>query len=151
MAFQLAHGLKGDGIVGPQTMDALKRAEQSPLLSEPRHPNNAMYQQAVKGLEQLGPQAFKNRQELENAAGTLVFDARASGLTRIDHVVQSANQAGLFAVQGAMNDPAHHRVYADKAQAVSQPIEKSTAQLQQENLSQPQQEQEREQRRVMSV
>jgi hypothetical protein len=151
MAFQLAHGLKGDGIVGPQTMDALKRAEQAPLLSEPRHPNNAMYQQAVKGLEQLGPQAFKNRQELENAAGTLVFDARASGLTRIDHVVQSSNQAGLFAVQGAMNDPAHHRVYADKAQAVSQPIEKSTAQLQQENLVQPQQEQEREQRRVMSV
>ena len=91
-----------------------------------------MFQQAVKGLEQLGPQAFKNRQELENAAGATVFEAKASGLTRIDHVLQSNNGTGLFVVQGAPNDPAHHRVHLGKAQAVAEPIEKSTAQVQQE-------------------
>lgn len=103
-------------------------------MSDPRHPDNALYQQAVKGLEQLGPSAFKDRQALENAAGATVFDAKASGLTRIDHVVQSSNGTGLFAVQGAPNDPAHQRVHLDNAQAVSEPIEKSTAQVQQETL-----------------
>ncbi|SOD56813.1 peptidoglycan-binding domain-containing protein [Pseudoxanthomonas wuyuanensis] len=152
LAFQQANGLRVDGIVGPQTLGALGRAGQMPLLSDPLHPNHAMYQQAVKGLEQLGPQAFNNRQELENAAGTLVFDARVSGLTRIDHVVASTQGTGLFAVQGRMDDPVQNRAYVDKAQAVSQPLEQSTRQLQQENLNQaPQEQQEREQRRVMVV
>lgn len=151
LAFQQAHGLKVDGIAGPQTLGELSRAGQGPLLSDPAHPNNAMYQQAVKGLEQLGPQAFRSRQELENAAGTLVFDARVSGLTRIDHVVASTHGTGLFAVQGQIDDPAQNRAYVDKAQAVSQPVEQSTRQLQQENLDQLPQQQEREQRRMMMV
>ena len=68
-AYQQAHGLKADGIVGPQTLEALRKSQSNPLLSDARHPDHALFQQAVKGLEQLGPQAFKNRQELENAAG----------------------------------------------------------------------------------
>jgi putative chitinase len=151
-AYQQAHGLKADGVVGPQTLEALAKSKEAPLLSDPRHPDNALYQQAVKGMEQLGPQAFKNRQDLENAAGTTVFEAKASGLTRIDHVVQSSNGTGLFAVQGAPNDPAHHRVHLDKAQAAAEPIEKSTAQVQQEIQSQqPQvQQQERERRSMVA-
>lgn len=152
MAFQYVNGLKVDGVAGPQTLNALSKTTNTLLLSDPSHPNNVMYQQAVKGLEQLGPRTFRNRQELENAAGTLVFDARVSGLTRIDHVVASTQGTGLFAVQGQMHDPAHHRVYVDKEQAVSQPLEQSTRQLQQENLDQTfRQEQEREQRRVMTI
>ncbi|KAF1716007.1 hypothetical protein CSC74_12630 [Pseudoxanthomonas yeongjuensis] len=151
-AYQQAHGLKSDGVVGPQTLEALAKSKEAPLLSDPRHPDNALYQQAVKGMEQLGPQAFKNRQELENAAGATVFEAKASGLTRIDHVVQSSNGTGLFAVQGAPNDPAHHRVHLDKAQAAAEPMEKSTVQVQQEILSQqPQvQQQERERRSMVA-
>lgn len=151
-AYQQAHGLKADGVVGPQTLAALTKSKEAPLLSDPRHPDNAMFQQAVKGMEQLGPQVFKNRQELENAAGATVFEAKASGLTRIDHVVQSSNGTGLFAVQGAPNDPAHHRVHLDKAQAVAEPIEKSTTQVQQEIQSQqPQvQQQERERRSMVA-
>lgn len=151
-AYQQAHGLKADGVVGPQTLEALAKSKEAPLLSDPRHPDNALYQQAVKGMEQLGPQAFKNRQELENAAGATVFEAKASGLTRIDHVVQSSNGTGLFAVQGAPNDPAHHRVHLDKAQAAAEPIEKSTTQVQQEIQSQqPQvQQQERERRSMVA-
>ena len=146
-AFQQAHGLKADGVVGPQTLDALKKAGQVPLVSDPRHPDNAMFQQAVKGLEQLGPLTFKNRQELESAAGAMVFEARASGLKQIDHVVLSSNSTGLFAVQGSMGDPAHHRIHVDKAQAAAQPLEQSTTQLHQETQGQSQlQKQEREQR-----
>lgn len=91
-----------------------------------------IFQQAVKGLEQLDPQAFKNRHELENAAGATVFEAKASGLTRIDHIMQSRNGTGLFAVQGAPNDSTHLRIHLEKAQAAAEPIEKSTLQLQQE-------------------
>ena len=146
-AYQKAHGLKADGVVGPQTLEALAKSKEAPLLSDPRHPDNALYQQALKGMEQLGPQAFKNRQELENAAGATVFEAKASGLTRIDHVVQSSNGTGLFAVQGAPNDPAHHRVHLDKAQAAAEPIEKSTVQVQQEVQSQQSQVQQQERER----
>lgn len=74
----------------------------------------------IKGLELLGPQAFKSRQELESASGTLVFDARVGGLTRIDYVVISTKGMGLFAAQGRMADPAQKRTYVDKAQAISQ-------------------------------
>jgi peptidoglycan hydrolase-like protein with peptidoglycan-binding domain len=148
-AYQRAHGLKADGIAGPQTLEALKKSEQAPLLSDPRHPDNAMFQQALKGMEKLGPQAFKSRQEMENAAGVAVFEAKASGLKQIDHVVLSSNGTGLFAMQGAPNDPAHHRVHLDKAQAAAEPIEKSTVQVQQETL--PNAQMEREQQRSMKV
>ena len=151
-AYQQAHGLKVDGVVGPQTLAALTKSKEAPLLSDSRHPDNAMFQQALKGMEQLGPQAFKNRQELVNAAGATVFEAKASGLTRIDHVMQSSNGTGLFAVQGAPNDPAHHRVHLDKTQAAAEPIEKSTAQVQQEIQSQQSQiqQQERERRSMIT-
>jgi putative chitinase len=150
-AYQRAHGLKADGVVGPQTLEALKKSQSIPLLSDPRHPDNALYQQAVKGLEQLGPQAFKDRRELENAAGAMTFEAKASGLTRIDHALQSTNGTGLFAVQGALNDPAQSRVHLDKSQAVAEPIEKSTAQVRQEIPPQLEVQQEHEQRRAVTM
>jgi type IV secretion system effector X-Tfes-like protein/putative peptidoglycan binding protein len=150
-SYQQAHGLKADGVVGPQTLDALKKSKEAPLLSDTRHPDNALFQQTVKHMEQLGPQAFKSRQDLENAAAAGVFEAKASGLTRVDHVLPNTNGTGVFLVQGEAGDPANRRVYMDKAQATAEPIEKSTAQVQQETQSQPQAQQEREQRRTMGV
>ncbi|MGO4260709.1 XVIPCD domain-containing protein [Lysobacter sp. TAB13] len=132
-AFQRAHGLDDDGVAGAKTLDALKKAGQTTLLSDPANRDNGMYQQALQGLEKLGPQAgFKNREELERAAGTLTYEARVSGLTKIDHVSLSANGNGLFAVQGELTDPANKRVHADKAQAAGQPLERSSQQLQQD-------------------
>ncbi|MFD0323518.1 XVIPCD domain-containing protein [Lysobacter gummosus] len=132
-AFQRAHGLDDDGVAGAKTLDALKKAGQTPLLSDPANRDNPMYQQALQGLEKLGPQAgFKNREELERAAGTLTYEARVSGLTKIDHVSLSANGNGLFAVQGELADPANKRVHADKAQAAGQSLERSSQQLQQD-------------------
>ncbi len=150
-AYQQAHGLKADGLVGPQTLEALKKSREAPLLSDTRHPDNALFQQTVKGMEQLGPQAFKSRQDLENAAAAGVFEAKASGLTRIDHVLPNTNGSGVFLVQGEPGDPANRRVYMDKAQATAEPIEKSTAQVQQETQNQPQAQQESEQRRTMGI
>ena len=132
-AFQRAHGLKDDGVAGPKTLGALKKAEQTPLLSSPAHPDHDMFKQAVGGLEKLGPNAgFKNHAELERAAATLTFEAKVGGLNRIDHVALSTNGTGLFAVQGGLTDPGHHRAHVDKLQAGAQPLEQSTFQLQQD-------------------
>lgn len=103
-----------------------------PLLSDPIHPDHGLYKQALSGIEKLGPQAFKDQAERERAAATLTYEAKVSGMSKIDHVVPNASGTGLFAVQGALNDPVHQRVYADKAQAAQQPIDKTTEQLSQD-------------------
>lgn len=150
-AFQRARGLEDDGIVGKETLAALKKPEtasvtptsqqvasvrndQAPLLSHPNHPDHALYQQALSGIDKLPANTFKNEQERQNAAASVVLEAKVSGLGRVDTVALSTNGSGLFAVQGAMSDPAHHRVYVDKDQAENQTVEKSTRQLQQEGL-----------------
>jgi len=139
MAFQRDHGLADvSGVVGPKTIEALRHAGQSPLLSNPGHPDNAIYQQALRGLRQLPSETFNNDTERSNAAATLVFEARVSGMKQIDHVVLSTNGSGLFAVQGRLDDPAHSRIYLDRAQAAAQPVERSTEQLRQDTASQQQ-------------
>jgi murein DD-endopeptidase MepM/ murein hydrolase activator NlpD len=164
-AFQRAHHLTDDGIVGKDTFSALKKAEapavttqpatparsdQSPLLSNPTHPDHKLYQQALAGMEKLPAGTFKSDQERQNAAAAVTFEAKVSGMTKIDTVALSTNGSGLFAVQGAMNDPGHNRIYVDKSQAAAQPIEKSTRQFQQENLlsAQPAQAQDQSRRAV---
>ncbi|MCL1501271.1 peptidoglycan-binding domain-containing protein [Xanthomonas nasturtii] len=160
--FQREHGLQVDGVVGRQTQAALgqalsqhtaKQAEQtvaptapaqisSPLLSDPRHPDNAMYNGAVSKLEALGERGgFSNRQELQQAAGQIVFEAKVSGLQRIDHVVPNKSGDGFFAVQGEMTDPAMQRVFVDRAQAQNQPLEHSSRQAAEESQRQAQQTQ----------
>lgn len=127
--FQRDSGLKVDGVAGPRTLGALQRAEQTPLLSNPTHPDHALYRQALHGLGQLPAGTFRSDVECSNTAATLVFEARVSGASRIDHVVLSQRGDALFAVQGATGDPAHLRVYADRAQAAGQPVDRSTALL----------------------
>ncbi|WP_322783982.1 peptidoglycan-binding domain-containing protein [Xanthomonas citri] len=155
--FQREHGLHVDGVVGRQTQAALgqalsqhaaKQAEQtvapaapaqsaSPLLSDPRHPDNAMYNGAVGKLEALGERGgFSNRKELEQAAGQIVFEAKVSGLQRIDHVVPNKSGDGFFAVQGEMTDPAMRRVFVDRDQAQNQPLEQSSRQAAEESQRQ---------------
>ncbi|PPU35488.1 carboxypeptidase [Xanthomonas sp. CFBP 7912] len=159
--FQREHGLQVDGLVGRQTQAALgqalsqhtaKQAEQtvtpaapvqtsSPLLSDSRHPDNAMYNGAVSKLEALGERGgFASRKELEQAAGQIVFESKVSGLHRIDHVVPNKSGDGFFAVQGEMTDPAMQRVFVDRSQAQGQPLEHSSRQLAEESQRQVQQQ-----------
>ncbi|OAX87136.1 carboxypeptidase [Xanthomonas nasturtii] len=163
--FQREHGLQVDGVVGRHTQDALdqvlsqhtaKQAEQkvipaapvqasSPLLSDSRHPDNAMYNGAVSKLEALGERGgFASRKELEQAAGQIVFESKVSGLHRIDHVVPNKSGDGFFAVQGEMTDPAMQRVFVDRAQAQNQPLEQSSRQVAEESQRQASQVQAQE-------
>ncbi|KWS02967.1 hypothetical protein AZ78_0513 [Lysobacter capsici AZ78] len=115
---------------------ALAQTATGPLLSYPSHPDHGLYKEALAGIEKLGPQGFKDQAERERAAATLTYEAKVSGMSKIDHVVPNASGTGLFAVQGALNDPAHQRIYADKAQAVQQPVDETTEQLSQDVLRQ---------------
>lgn len=146
-AFQRAHGLQDDGVVGRDTLNALKQAEKTPLLSEKTNPDHPLFNQAVSKLEQLGPNAFANRQQLVNAAGHMTFEAKVSGLQRIDMVAQSKDGSGLFAVQGQPSDPAHQRIYTDKATAAERPLEQSSNAVRQEAQSQTQAQDQHEQQR----
>ncbi|SBV53073.1 hypothetical protein XBLMG947_3876 [Xanthomonas bromi] len=146
-AFQRAHGLQDDGVVGSDTPKALKQAQKRPLLSEKTNPDNPLYNQAVGKLEQLGPNAFANRRALENAAGSLAFEAKVSGLQRIDAVMQSKDGTGLFAVQGQPSDPARQRIYTDKAAAAERPLEQRSNAARQEAQSQTQAQDQHEQQR----
>ncbi|WP_448121672.1 XVIPCD domain-containing protein [Xanthomonas arboricola] len=156
--FQREHGLQIDGVAGQQTQAALAKAltqaapkqpehtaapaapaqaASSPLLSDPRHPDNAMYNGAVSKLEALGERGgFANRKELEQAAGQIVFESKVSGLQRIDHVVPNKSGDGFFAVQGEMTDPAMQRVFVDRSQAQNQPLENSSRQAAEESQRQ---------------
>ncbi|WP_183086797.1 peptidoglycan-binding domain-containing protein [Xanthomonas hortorum] len=152
--FQRERGLQVDGVVGNQTQAALSQAlsqhtakqtaapmnvpqTSSPLLSDPRHPDNAMYIGAVSKLEALGERGgFANRKELEQAAGQIVFEAKVSGLERIDHVAPNKSGDGFFAVQGEMTDPAMRRVFVDRDQTQSQSLENSSRQAAEEGQRQ---------------
>ncbi|WP_127168166.1 XVIPCD domain-containing protein [Xanthomonas euvesicatoria] len=153
--FQREHGLQIDGVAGQQTQVALSKAltqetskqpehtaapaapaqsASSPLLSDPRHPDNGMFVGTVGKLEALGERGgFSNRKELEQAAGQIVFESKVSGLQRIDHVVPNKSGDGFFAVQGEMTDPAMQRVFVDRNQAQNQPLENSSRQAAEES------------------
>jgi len=62
----------------------------------------------------------------------MTWQARTSGLTRVDHVVETVNKRNLVMIQGDLRDPAQQREVANKAQAASQSVELSTRQLQQD-------------------
>ncbi len=115
----------------PQTPANTQPAQSDkPLMSNPNHPDNKLYQQAVSNLEQLGPSAgFKSRDDLEKAAAAVTADAKATGLKEIDHISKTNapnGQTYLVAVQGDPTSPAAKNSYIDFNQATSQTMKQST-------------------------
>ena len=112
--------------VPPQQMTQTDK----PLMSNPGHPDNKLYQQALSNLEQLGPSGgFKSRDDMEKAAAAVAADAKATGLQSIDHVSKTSAPSGqsyLVAVQGDPTSAASKNSYIDYGQAVSQGVDQST-------------------------
>jgi putative chitinase len=133
-AFQHAHSLRVDGVVGPDTCRALASALKSPLLSEKAHPNNPLFREAQVGLEQLSPGLFRNSGELDRGAAALASAASMAGVTHIDQVMMNTRGDRLIAVQGDLQDPGKHVVWIDKAGALAQSVEQSTARLDQQAM-----------------
>jgi peptidoglycan hydrolase-like protein with peptidoglycan-binding domain len=109
----------------------------APTIADASHPDHARYGQAMdklQGLEAQRAQAglaplFGNERELQNAAGQVAFESKVAGMPQVDAIVARPDGAGVFAVSGALGDPAAQRVYVDRAQAVNQSVEASTRQL----------------------
>lgn len=137
-AFQQAHSLRADGVVGPDTRRALVEALRSPLLSERTHPNNSSFQEAKTGIKQLSQGQFRSDGELDRASAALSAAAKQAGLTHIDHVVMNTRGDRLIAVQGNLQDPGRHVVSIEKTNAVTQSLEESTASVAQQAVDQQQ-------------
>jgi len=130
-SFQRAHHLDADGTAGKDTRAALVDAQYAPLLSEATHPAHPLYVQVLHGIQKLPHDTHRSAEEQRNLAVALTISAHVGGLKQIDHVVLGMNGVNLFAVQGAMDDPAHRRVHVDRVLAAAQTVEHGTLALQQ--------------------
>jgi hypothetical protein len=114
-------------------MDSVREAQLlalQGLITNPTHPANGMFNQAIGGLKAIKPDmlGFRSEAEYRNAAGSLTVKAREAGMQRIDHVVIGTN-GSIFAVEGPLENASHRIAGMDKAQAAEQPIETSSRQL----------------------
>lgn len=137
----------------PAKADPIAPPPAPPSLRDPSHPEHARFGQALEKLQVLEQQRvgaglaplFANPQETERAAGQLAYESKVTGMRQIDHVVARPDGSGLFAVQGTVGDPASVRTFVDRTQAVSQPVEASTRQVEDLDKQFGQQAQEQEQ------
>lgn len=122
--------VESDGLAERRTTDVPAGLKRRPLLSEPGHPDYMLYVQSYDCLKQLGHELnFENESTCVNAAASLAAEAKTNGLKRLDHVFLSNDGLGLFAIQGKIDDPAHHWIHISKAQAVSKTVQLSTIQV----------------------
>jgi len=102
--FQHDHHLTVDGEAGPRTQQALQVALRewaaTPSLEDARHPDHALFEQALSGVRALDAQhGHPTDQHSRNLAAALTVEARREGLTRIDRVALGDNANRIFAMQ----------------------------------------------------
>jgi hypothetical protein len=90
------------------------------------HPEHARYREIYAALAVVP--GLSNEQERQQTAASIMVAARASEISRVDHVVAGPDGT-VFAVQGDLRDASHKVLALDLAQLASQPVEVSTAQL----------------------
>ncbi|SDX76198.1 XVIPCD domain-containing protein [Lysobacter enzymogenes] len=113
---------------------ALPAGEPRPF--DPRHsdhPGHSMHGAVQAGVERVYAQQGRPFGEGgERTAAALFVDARLKGIDQVDHVVAGRSDgAGIdvFAVQGALADPAHKRAQVNSEAAERVPVEASFRQL----------------------
>jgi hypothetical protein len=100
-----AAGAPPDALSPVAALDALQIPRDS-ATGEPGPCNRALFEQALKGLEQLDRRRFRDRRELERVALAIAVQASAVGLSRIDRVALADNGAGYFFTDSRAVDPA---------------------------------------------
>lgn len=101
-----------------------------PLLSDPEHPANGMYRQAVQQLQDNGGGRLgkASPEQIGQLAGELVAEARQAGLGRIDSIAFSEDGKRVFAVEGGLDSPARKTAHADVEQGLRTPLSHSSGQ-----------------------
>jgi hypothetical protein len=116
--------------------------------------SNRLLGDAVGGLASQRRQLdLGDNERFLNTAAGVAIRARIDGLDCIDHVVASGDGERVFAVQGAIQDPAHRRSQVDVEQASQLPARQSAALLREEDARQQghvQQSEERQLRAAMA-
>lgn len=101
-----------------------------PLLDDPAHPDHALFRQAQSGVHALDARHQRNPDvRSEQLAGALTVESRRKHLSAIDHVVLSNDGSRVFAVQGALDNPAQHRASVDTIPAMARTLTQSTQDL----------------------
>lgn len=115
---------------------------------DPAHPDHAMLEQIRGGVRKIDEGIGKpydamsecvsrsllaackdNREAYPNAGNQSLAE---NALGRVDHVLMGKT-GNIFAVEGALDDPAHKRAHVSIEQAIQTPVEQSDAKLQQAN------------------
>ncbi|QNP40065.1 peptidoglycan-binding domain-containing protein [Lysobacter solisilvae (ex Woo and Kim 2020)] len=136
-AFQKAHGLRVDGVVGKDTRLALQEATLSPLLSEKTHPDHGLFREVKDGIARLGPGAVPGGSE-DGLAAAVAAQAKLGGLRHVDHVLMNSQGDRVLAVQGDLHDPAKRWVHVDRVEALGRSVESSTGELKEGQLQREQ-------------
>lgn len=106
----------------------LSENEQPKRLDDSTHPDNAMYQQARNGVNQLDAEHGRApNQHSDNLAGSLTVAARDAGMNRIDHVVLSDDASRAWAVQGDLRSPFKQYTSVGTEQGLNTSIAQSSA------------------------
>lgn len=124
-----------DAVMEAQDLAQLKARDRNPgigpaTIGDAGSTSNSLLRNAVDGL--AGQRAQLDLQDGErffNTAASVAARARTDGLTRIDHLLVSDREHGIFSVQGGLHDPAHQRSRIDAQQAGQVQAQVSAAQL----------------------
>jgi hypothetical protein len=103
------------------------QTEPAPLLSQPEHSGNGLYQQALAGLEKINVErGIPSDQRTCNAAGTLASAACESRFRQIDLVAVSDDGDRLIAVQGMPGMALSKVTYVETTVALNTPLAESS-------------------------
>lgn len=131
--FQKDHGLKVDGVVGKNTLDAIHAAErQGPRLDHATHPDNGLFRQTQAAVHTLDAAQGRTPDHISDrlaAAGTVA--ARKEGMTGVDAAVLNQDGSKVYFVQGDMNSPFKQLAEVNTQQAINTTVEQSSAQWKQ--------------------
>lgn len=84
---------------------------------DPSDPSSdRLFDAAADHLRRLPPERFESLDELRATAQAIADEARAHGLTGIEHLLGNDDLSAFHAVQGRLDDPAALRAYVGRAQ-----------------------------------
>lgn len=129
--FQHDNHLTVDGKVGPRTQQAIHSAVQQcaspPSLTDVRHPDHALFTQALAGVRGLDAQGQPTEQQRLNLAAAIVVEARRQGLTRIDQVVLGDDGSRVCIAQGPKSFMEQAKIGSvDTVTALQTPVARSS-------------------------
>jgi hypothetical protein len=142
-AFQGKNHLDVDGVVGPATHQRLEKqieqhAKAAPRMDSDGHPANAIYKQALAGVERMDQQQGRGSDDMsKNLAGSLVVAAQREGLQKIDQVALSQDASKAFAVEGDANSPFKKHASVEVLAGINTPLEQSSVAAMKQPVAMP--------------